>query len=264
MGSTGSVFHCPFLWYHGLSNDKAKMADVSAENIKLLVFDLAGTTVDDSVEGVPLVAVAMKETFEKHGYDIDAEIVNKYRGMEKREAIQCILNDLHKQSNTTPNNDVEVIFKDFKYFLNKHLSSIRNEIPGTTDVFRKLKSAGMKIAVGSGFPHSVVEVIVSTLNWTELVDYLSSAEKAGHGRPHPAMILSAMKFFGISDPRSVVKVGDTRIDVQEGKNAGCWTVSVLTGTQSREFIKESNPDFIINSIADLPDILPNGKFQFQS
>ena len=116
--------------------------------------------------------------------------------------------------------------------------------------------------LAGGFPHSVVEAIVSTLNWTKLVDYLSSAEKAGHGRPHPAMILSAMKFFGISDPRSVVKVGDTKIDVQEGKNAGCWTVSVLTGTQTREFIEESNPDFMINSIADLPDILLDGKFQF--
>ena len=150
VGTRGSVFFAVHsFWYHGLSDDKAKMADVaSAKDIKLLVFDLAGTTVDDSVEGVPLVAVAMRETFEKHGYDIDAEIVNKYRGMEKREAIQCILNDLHKQSNTTPNNNVEVIFKDFKYFLNKHLSSIKREIPGTTDVFRKLKSAGMKIAVG--------------------------------------------------------------------------------------------------------------------
>lgn len=243
-----------------LSDDNAKMADELA-NIKLLVFDLAGTTVDDSIEGVPLVAVAMRETFSKHGYDIDVEIVNKYRGMEKRDAIQSILNELHKQSNTSPNIDVDVIFRDFKYFLNEHLASIKNEIPGTTDVFRKLKSAGMKIAVGSGFPHSVVETITSTLNWTELVDYLSSAEKAGHGRPHPAMILSAMKFLGISDPRAVVKVGDTKIDVHEGKNAGCWTVSVLTGTQTKEYIKESNPDFIINSIADLPDLLANGKFQ---
>ncbi|XP_078374883.1 phosphonoacetaldehyde hydrolase-like [Oculina patagonica] len=238
------------------------MADESAK-IELLVFDLAGTTVDDSIEGIPLVAVAMKETFSKHGYGIDVEVVNKYRGMEKREAIQNILNELHRQSNTSPNVDVEVIFKDFKYFLNKNLSSIKNEIPGTTDVFRKLKSAGMKIAVGSGFPHSVVESIASALEWTELVDYLSSAEKAGHGRPHPAMILSAMKFFNISDPRAVIKVGDTKIDVQEGKNAGCWTVSVLTGTQTRDYIKGSNPDFIINSIADLPDLLSNEKFQLQ-
>ncbi len=238
------------------------MVDESVK-IELLVFDLAGTTVDDSIEGIPLVAVAMKETFSKHGYDIDVEVVNKYRGMEKREAIQNILNELHRQSSTSPNVDVEVIFKDFKYFLNKNLSSIKNEIPGTTGVFRQLKSAGMKIAVGSGFPHSVVEAIASTLEWAELVDYLSSAEKAGHGRPHPAMIHSAMKFFNISDPRAVIKVGDTKIDVQEGKNAGCWTVSVLTGTQTRDYIKGSDPDFIINSIADLPDLLSKGKFQLQ-
>ena len=259
--TTGSVFSAGYIGgYCWRRYDKAKMADEVA-NIKLLVFDLAGTTVDDSIEGVPLVAVAMRETFSKHGYDIGVEVVNKYRGMEKRDALQCILNELHKQTNTSPNVDVEVIFKDFKYFLKKNLSSIKNEIPGTTEVFRKLKSTGMKIAVGSGFPHGVVEAIASTLGWTELVDYLSSAEKAGHGRPHPAMILSAMKFFDISDPRAVVKIGDTKIDVEEGKSAGCWTVSVLTGTQTREYIKESNPDFIINSVADLPDLLVNRNFR---
>ena len=118
-----------------------------------------------------------------------------------------------------------------------------------------MKSAGAKIAVGSGFPHSVVETITDTLNWSSLVDFVCSAEKAGHGRPHPAMIHSAIKFFGIMDPRSVVKVGDTKVDVEEGKNAGCWTIAVLTGTQSREFIARSKPDFIINCIADLPDLL---------
>ena len=145
--------------------------------------------------------------------------------------------------------------------MQKHLSSIKNEIPGTSDVFVKLKTSEVKIAVGSGFPHSVVESIVSTLQWENLVDYLCSAEKAGHGRPHPAMIHAAMKFFDITDPRTVVKVGDTKADVEEGKNAGCWTVAVLTGTQSLECIKESCPDFIINSVADLPDLLSNKKFQ---
>ena len=53
----------------------------------------AGTAVDDSIEGVPLVAIAMKEAFHKNGHKIDVSLVNKYRGMEKRDAIQSILND---------------------------------------------------------------------------------------------------------------------------------------------------------------------------
>ena len=227
-------------------------------NLKLVMFDLAGTTVDDSIEGVPLVTVAMRDAFENHGYKIDPETVNKYRGLEKKDAIRSILNNELSLSATI---DVEVVFKDFKNVLQKHLSSIKNEITGTSDVFVKLKTSRVKIAVGSGFPHSVVESIVSTLQWENLVDYLCSAEKAGHGRPHPAMIHTAMKFFDITDPRTVVKVGDTKADVEEGKNAGCWTVAVLTGTQSLECIKESCPDFIINSVADLPDLLSNKKFQ---
>ena len=243
-----------------MADECIKTANLPA-NMKLFVFDLAGTTVDDSIEGVPLVAIAMKETFRKNGYKIDVSLVNKYRGMEKRDAIQGILNELHElngSNNSSSNISVDGLFKDFKFSLNQNLSLIKNEIAGTTEVFQKLKSTGAKIAVGSGFPHSVVETITHTLNWSSLVDFVCSAEKAGHGRPHPAMIHSAMKFCGVKDPRSVVKVGDTKVDVEEGKNAGCWTISVLTGTQSREFIAESKPDFIINSIANLPDLLSNG------
>ena len=235
------------------------MAD--EENIKLVMFDLAGTTVDDSIDGLPLVAVAVRDAFNKHGYNVVPETVNKYRGLEKKDAIRRIVEDELFKSDTSSAIDVDVVFKDFKNFLNKHLSLIKNEMPGTSEVFLKLKTSGVKIAVGSGFPHSVVESIVSTLQWEKLVDCLCSAEKVGHGRPHPAMIHSAMKCFDITDPRCVVKVGDTKADVEEGKNAGCWTVAVLTGTQSLEYIKESNPDFIINSVADFSNLLSNRKFQ---
>ena len=258
----GNKFDFTAIWYHWLSCDKANMADES--QINLVMFDLAGTTVDDCVEGVPLVTVAMKDAFKKHGYDIDPETVNKYRGLEKKDAIRYIIGHVHEKERVPTSSaiDVEIVFKDFKDFLSKHLSSIKNEIPGTSDVFYKLKAEGVKIAVGSGFPNNVVESIVSTLQWKDLVDCICSAEKVGHGRPHPAMIHSAMKCFNISDPRSIVKVGDTRADVEEGKNAGCWTVAVLTGTQTVEYIKESNPDFIIDSVKDFPDLLSSGKFQF--
>ena len=237
----------------------AEMADERNTVIKLVMFDLAGTTVDDNIQGIPLVTIAMKETFNKHGYKIEPETVNKYRGLEKKDAIRGIIkNELCPGSSSSI--DVEVMFNDFKDFLRKHLSSIKDEIPGTSEVFRQLKSRGLKIAVGSGFPHSVVESIISMLQWQDLVDCICSAEKVGKGRPHPAMIQKAMKCFGVTDPRSVVKVGDTKADIDEGKNAGCWTVAVLTGTQTVECLRENNPDFIINSVKELPNLLSTGIF----
>ena len=230
--------------------------------VKLVVFDLAGTTVDDSLNGLPLVTVAMKDAFGKHGHTVDAEIVNTYRGMEKKDALRCILKKLEVQHMELSEEDfVEVIFKDFKDSLNQHLMSIKSEIRGTSAVFQQLKSSGVKIAVGSGFPHSVVEAIVARMAWTGLVDYISSAEREGHGRPHPSMVLSAMRVCGVSDPRSVLKVGDTKADIEEGKNANCWTVAVLTGTQSENTLRSCCPDFVVDSVADLPVLLSNWKSQ---
>ena len=222
--------------------------------VELIVFDIAGTTLDDSVDGLPLVAVAMIDAFKKHGHRIDAKIINKYRGMEKRDAIRGVLEDVVGVSEDSL---VHEIFKEFKVCLDRHLSSIKNEIPGTSNTFGKLKSMGIKLAVGSGFPHHVVETIVCRLGWHGAVDYVSSAEKEGFGRPHPAMILAAMKFCGVDDPRAVVKVGDTKVDVEEGKNAGCRTVAVLTGTQTEKTLREADPDFIVKSVADIPELISN-------
>jgi phosphonatase-like hydrolase len=231
--------------------------------VKLVVFDMAGTTVDDSINGLPLVAVGMQEAFRKHGLEVSLDKVNEFRGMEKKDAIKNVLQVLRNQqsqcdysaSKVQEDDLVNAIFKDFKESLNSHLQFIDKEIPGTSETFRILKSKGVKISVGSGFPHSVVEEIVNNLGWEGMVDYVSSAEREGHGRPNPAMIHAAMKYCCVEEVRSVVKVGDTKMDVQEGRNAGCWTVAVLTGTQSEECLKDLKPDFIIDSVVNLPSVL---------
>eukprot|EP00794_Sanderia_malayensis_P003333 gene3333-3822_t len=228
-------------------------------SIELAVFDLAGTTVDDMINGTPLVTVAMIEAFDKAGFEVTSSQVNQVRGMEKREAINQIL--LQMQSNILDSGVdkrhslVDAIFHDFKVALDHHLISIDKEIDGTTNVFRDLSSKGIKIAVGSGFPQVVVENIVKKLNWGEFVDYVSSAEKEGKGRPDPALILSAMKHLNILDAKKVIKIGDTKVDIKEGKNAGCWTIAVLTGTQKEESLKEENPDFIIDNVKSVPKVI---------
>ena len=233
------------------------------------MFDLAGTTVNDSIDGLPLVTIAMKEAFKKHGFFVSPSVVNKYRGLEKKEAIKCILSDLRCKPNTECGYNentgketgysvefmIDTLFTDFKTALSNHLYSIDKEIPGTTTVFQALKSRNIKIAVGSGFPHSVVEYIVRRLNWSDLVDYVSSAEKEGHGRPHPAMIKAAMKSCGVVESCQVVKVGDSKFDIEEGRNANCWTVAVLTGTQSEETLRQAKPDFVLSSVENLMDVL---------
>ncbi len=65
-----------------------------------------------------------------------------------------------------------------------------------------------------------------------------------------------MEQFRIDDPKVVIKVGDSVVDIQEGQNAGCLlSIGITTGAQTREEMQQANPDHIVDSLLDLLPIL---------
>ena len=44
---------------------------------------------------------------------------------------------------------------------------------------------------------------------------------------------------------TLVKVGDTIVDIQEGRNAGAWTAGVLSGALSKEEMEHAGADFVL-------------------
>ena len=225
--------------------------------IQLAMFDMAGTTVNDKVDGHPLMVISMMHAFAKHGIALSSDVINKHRGKQKSEAIQTLLKEVAELSPADVESVGDNIYRGFLHELESNLSRI-SEIDGTTELFRHLKSQGIHIGVGSGFPMQVVQAIVSQLGWLDkgLLDYIGNAEQIGVGRPNPKMILDAMQQLGITDGRKVLKIGDTVVDVQEGKNAGAWTVAVLTGSQTETQLMTAGPDYILSSIRELRTLIP--------
>jgi len=215
------------------------------------MFDMAGTTVNDVVEGYPLVIGATKRAFAQHGMALASGLISAQRGREKKEMIA----DLLRESGG-PMTSLDSIYAAFLAELDRGLPGV-SEMEGAGEVFRQLRRRGIKIGVGSGFPTDVMEKMLSHLGWRAqgLLDYAASAEQVGEGRPSPKMIQLAMAKLGIGDPRQVVKIGDTIMDVQEGLNAGVWTVAVLTGSQTREQLATARPDYILPSIRELALLL---------
>lgn len=88
------------------------------------------------------------------------------------------------------------------------------------------------------------------------IDALVTAGDVVNGRPSPDMIRKAMELLSISNPEAVLKAGDSDIDIEEGKNAGCGiTVGVLSGAQTREQLQLANPDYILESLAEVDQII---------
>lgn len=216
--------------------------------IRLAMFDMAGTTIDDQVAGHPLVIGAALRALESQRLSLTPEQISAQRGQEKRQMMRLLLQEAGGHESL-----LEAAYAAFLRELDAGLDGAR-EMPGTREVFRFLRERGVRVGVGSGFPADVTARLVERTGWKQagLLDYAASAEEVGASRPDPAMILDAMGNLGIADPRAVLKVGDTIMDVLEGRNANAWTVAVLTGTQTRQQLAEAEPDAILASLRDLP------------
>ena len=217
--------------------------------IKLAVFDMAGTTVDDRVDGLPLVLKSYDESLRNHGVEVPMEVLNAQRGRDKWTVIKELGGDKAKE-----------IYEDFIAVLSANTGRVK-EVMGVSDTFRYLKDHNVKVVASTGFPAEIAEPIVEHLGWLSggLIDSWVCSEQVGASRPDPAMIIHSMKKYGVPDPKAVMKIDDTVKGIEEGLNADVYTIGVLTGTQSIQQLSSASPDTILKSVAEIPKHLQEKK-----
>lgn len=222
--------------------------------IQLVVFDIAGTTVRDNGS----VAQAFITAFKDYGFTMPVAEVKKVMGFRKMDAIVLLLEKFYPEKK----DDEELVDRIHTRFIDKMIEFYRNDetlapLPHAEAVFRELKSRGIKVALNTGFTRSITDTILHRLRWDDrsvLIDQVICSDEVPHGRPHADMIKVLMGDLGIGSPAGVLKVGDTEVDVAEGRNAACGkVVSVTTGAYTREQLKPYEPDHIID---DLQELLP--------
>lgn len=221
--------------------------------IKLVVFDIAGTTVKDD----DFVAHAFRNAFIRNGYDVTLAQTYPYMGVKKIVAIKALLGILDGQIA-----DAGTIHTDFTDAMISFYSSDAGVVPlpYAEEVFRQLKEKGIRIALNTGFPRVIADVIINRLQWKEKgwVDDTIASDEVEHGRPQPYMIQELMARAGITDASEVAKVGDTEVDVNEGRNAGCGlVVAVTTGAYTYEQLASYDPDYILRDLSTLPALIFN-------
>ena len=218
---------------------------------EMIVFDMAGTTIEDD----HFVAKAFIDAFKQFDIYITEDDVNHLMGYHKPEAIKIVLVRAGMHSKEL----VEVIHAEFeKRMLHFYLySTDLKAIAGAEELFFSLKQLGIKVTLNTGFSRKIAEVILSRLKWIEngLVDDLIASDEVQAGRPFPYMIEELTRRNNIKNKDSIIKVGDTPVDILEGKNAGCYTIAVTTGASSKDELQSYSPDHIISDLSELKTIL---------
>jgi phosphonatase-like hydrolase len=225
-------------------------------NIQLAVFDISGTTVKDNGE----ITDAFKATFQQKGYAIPDDKIAAVMGYKKTDAIQMLLIEFAEDKSVINKNYINQMHE---YFIKQMIEYYKTTdelkpLPFAEETFEWLKKNNVKIGLDTGFFSDITNLVVDRLGWLKnnLIDFVISSNDVSEGRPQPYMIQELMKRANVSDSKKVIKTGDTEVDVNEGRNADClFSIAVTTGAYTREQLALHQPDFIIDSLLQLPALL---------
>lgn len=203
-------------------------------SISAVILDLAGTTVDPFVTS-PLCS--FKSIFKDHNVNISSSIIRKDMGLRKDIHIENMLDEpsvkeqWYTYKGAYPDKlDVDMLYKDFRPKQIQQLSESCELVPGAVYAYEYMRSQNIRIGGTTGFDRSMVRVIKhKMINQGYCPDEIIAGDDLVGNlgiRPKPFMIYEAMKKMNVYPIHNVIKVDDTVCGIQEGLNAGCWTVGI--------------------------------------
>jgi len=231
---------------------------LACRGITLMVCDMAGTVINEG----GLVYKTLYETLKNNNIPVKKSDINDWYGQQKQQVISDMIDKYlpHEMYKDDVKNycydEFHVCLSDAYFGAHSNISLIDPELP---NFFQRLQFNGVKIALNTGYERNFQRKIINHFNMNDYVDDFISSGDVRMGRPYPYMIHRIMERNNIISVKHVAKVGDTRNDVLEGKNAGCGiTIAVQTGAGStRDFLEA---DMIVDKITNIDMVVDDGFF----
>jgi phosphonatase-like hydrolase len=216
--------------------------------IELVVFDMAGTTVQDNGQ----VSEAFTAALAEYGVAVSPEALRGLRGASKREAIIGLL-----PAGAARAEQAERAYASFRDHLARRYADTAREVPGAGDVFAWLRGRGIRVALNTGFDRDTTQMLLAALGWAaQMVDAIVCGDEVPQGRPAPYLIFRCMEATGAVSVGRVANVGDTALDLRAGHNASVrFNVGVLSGAHGRDLLAAEPHTHLLASVADLPTLL---------
>jgi HAD superfamily hydrolase (TIGR01662 family) len=128
--------------------------------------------------------------------------------------------------------------------------------PGAVDALRELRSKSLKLGLVTNNSRAGTDLTLKRLNLQSLFDAIVTRDDCEEMKPAPAPILKILAEIGVS-PESAIFVGDGVMDVTAAKAAGVRSVAVTTGPFPVGRLLKAEPDYVLNSVRDLPSLVEN-------
>jgi phosphonoacetaldehyde hydrolase len=261
------------------------------KKLEAVIFDWAGTIVDfGSFAPTQIFVDAFQAAF---NFTLSLDEARGPMGLGKRQHIEALGKHPDIQARWVaqfgkPMGQAEVthLYDTFVPLQKERVGLHSDLIPGALNTVNALRLAGYKIGSTTGYPRAVMESllpIAATKGYAPDCVVCSDDLPAG-ARPGPWMALECVQQLKINAVGLCVKVDDTAPGIEEGLNAGMWTVGLaLSGSSAgltlKDYqaatseqlqavrqrvtaeLKSAGAHYVIDTVADLPAVLKDIQVQ---
>jgi len=251
--------------------------------LKCVILDWAGTTVD---YGSFAPTAVFHKLFASRGVPITIEQARAPMGLMKKDHLKAIAKDPDvvkrweiEHGSALSAADIDAMFADFIPMQIQCLEEYADVIPGVIDAVAAFRELDLKIGSTTGYTHDMMDVLVPAARTNGYSpDCWVSATDVPAGRPFPWMIYANTMRLEAYPMESGVKIGDTLVDIEEGLNAGMWTIGLAVSGNlfglSEEQVKmlpeaefkerrktalkkmyDAGAHYVVDSLADCPVLI---------
>ncbi len=228
--------------------------------VQAVVLDWAGTAVDYGSIGPVAVFI---EVFKRRGVSATVAEARKFMGLMKKDHIRgmCSLDSvktgwLEANGKEPDENDIEAMYQETEKLMVKAIADHSDPIPGLLDAVSALRRQDIKIGTSTGYTAPMMAVLVpEAARKGYRPDAAVCSSDVPAGRPYPWMCYKNAIDLQTYPMEAMVKIGDTLADIEEGLNAGMWTVGVCkTGNElglPQEDVEKLTPEELLETLASV-------------
>jgi len=217
--------------------------------VKMVLIDVDGTLVDS----VPDLAYCVDEMMKRLDMPVrgEANVRNWVGNGVERLVRRALTNSLDDEP------DEALFAKAYPIFLDLYADNTSKRsilYPGVKEGVAFLKSAGYRLGCVTNKAAQFTEPLLKDLGVYDNFSIVISGDTLPQKKPDPAPLLHAAEFFGVS-PKDAMMLGDSVSDVKAARAAGFQIICMSYGYNHGEDIRTANPDAVIDSMAELPELL---------
>jgi len=222
------------------------------------IFDLDGTLINST----EIYKIIQKELYEKFNLNPSKE--------KEAEVEEIVFKILHGENRK--NLEVKLMWVIYKKLGLSFIQRIKALImagkiykkekekiklyDGVEDLFEFLDKNSFKYAIATTSSEREVDdrLVKFPDFYKKLKGKIVSRSSVKKMKPAPDSLYLACELMGGINPENTVMIGDMNTDIMMGKAVGAVTIAVLTGIFTKERFLELEPDFILESVADIPKL----------